>query len=40
MADPDSPLGLCIRYRDAFFARVPERRLLARARGGMLDQPA
>jgi ketosteroid isomerase-like protein len=21
MADPDSPLGLCIRYRDAFFAR-------------------
>ena len=21
MADPDSPLGLCMRYRDAFFAR-------------------
>jgi len=21
MADPDSPFGLCIRYRDAFFAR-------------------
>ena len=21
MADPDSPLGLCTRYRDAFFAR-------------------
>jgi len=21
MADPDSPLGLCLRYRDAFFAR-------------------
>jgi ketosteroid isomerase-like protein len=21
MADADSPLGLCIRYRDAFFAR-------------------
>jgi ketosteroid isomerase-like protein len=20
MADPDSPLGLCLRYRDAFFA--------------------
>jgi len=21
MADPDSPLGLCLRYCDAFFAR-------------------
>jgi hypothetical protein len=21
MAGPDSPLGLCMRYRDAFFAR-------------------
>ena len=22
MADPGSPLGLCLRYRDAFFARA------------------
>jgi len=36
MADPDSPLGLWIRYRDASFARGSNGR---RSRGCRVDRP-